>query len=440
MSWICGFLVLVAVSGFGAENDPDTIAKYLAGLAVPAAPANAPSQLSAYSPQSAQVRPALPTATPSPVMKRIPRPGSAIPYRQQASSPTDRGSGGPQPSSSATFNPSTSQPGENPWLTHSVGLDRAWKRTEQQQLSSIATWAPQFLGAAYQSNGTMFYMFSGPDFLYAHAFFPNARTYIFCGNEPVGPPPDLDKVPPAVLPVALANIRKSLESALNWSFFITKDMKTDLTRPELSGTVPLLYVFLARTGCTIESVTPVAIDRDGNVNEGEKGQTPGIRIVFTRGPSSQTLYYFCSDLSDDGVKVTPGLLRFCEKQGEGVSFLKAASYLMHETGFSRVRDFLLRNSRLIVQDDSGIPMRFLAQQNWNVRYCGRYTGPIEIFKKYWQPDLADDYARQISAPLPFGFGYQWQPDRSDVMIATPPAREISRSRPAIARPGENTGG
>ena len=398
---IGGFLFFVtAVSGFGAENDPDAIAKHLAGLTVPAAPADAPPQLSAHTPQSAQVRRALPAATPRPVVTRVPRPGSAIPYRQQASSPSDRGSV-PQPSSSSTLNPSTSQPSGNPWLIHSSELDRAWKRTEQQQLSSIATWASQFLGSAYQANNTVFYMFSGPDFLYAHAFFPDARTYVFCGNEPVGAPPDLDKVPPAALPAALANIRKSLESVLNWSFFITKDMKTDLTRPELSGTVPLLYVFLARTGCTIQSVTPVAIDRDGNVNEGEKGQTPGIRIVFTSGPSSQTLYYFCSDLSDDGVKATPGFLRFCEKQGEGVSFLKAASYLMHETGFSRVRDFLLGNSRLIVQDDSGIPMRFLAQQNWNVRYCGRYRSNRDI-----QEVLATGLGRRL-CPSDFGAVAVW---------------------------------
>jgi hypothetical protein len=32
----------------------------------------------------------------------------------------------------------------------------------------------------------MFYMFSGPDFLYAQTFFPNADTYILCGIEPIG--------------------------------------------------------------------------------------------------------------------------------------------------------------------------------------------------------------------------------------------------------------
>ena len=419
---LSAFLFLLAVSrGLSAtDNDPDTIAKYLSGLTVPAVPAGAPSQILAPTPKPVEIRPAFPAVTPSPAPTFVPAPGSLIPRRRHSPGPTSRASAIPQPSVS-TLNSSTSQPGDNPWLTHSAELDQAWKRTQEQQLSGIANWAPEFLGGAYQANTTMFYMFSGPDFLYAHAFFPNARTYIFCGNEPVGTPPDISRIPPSALPVALANIRKSLESVLNWSFFITKDMKTDLTRTELSGTLPLLYVFLARLHCTIESVTPVAIDRDGNVSEGEKGETAGVRIVFTSSPgSSQTLYYFCSDLSDDGVKATPGFLRFCEQQGQGVSLLKAASYLMHEPGFSRVREFLLEHSSLILQDDSGIPLRFLAEKQWNIRYYGRYTGPIDVFKKYWQPDLADNYARQVSPSLPFGFGYQWQPDHSDVMIATPP--------------------
>jgi hypothetical protein len=93
---------------------------------------------------------------------------------------------------------------------------------------------------------------------------------------------------------------------------------------------------------------------------------------------------------------------------------------MHETGFSRVREFLLNRSELILQDDSGIPLRFLGGQSWDIRYCGQYTGPIEVFKKYWQSDLADEYARNASAPLPFGFGYQWQPNRSDLMILKRP--------------------
>ncbi len=140
------------------------------------------------------------------------------------------------------------------WKTHAADLDRAWKQFDERQLAKIRDWAPQALGPAYQDNGPMYYMFSGPDFLYANAFFPNASTYILCGTEPVGAIPDITKMPQHVLPSALANLRKSLDSVLSWSFFITKNMKVDLRQQQLSGTLPLLYVFLARAGCTIESV------------------------------------------------------------------------------------------------------------------------------------------------------------------------------------------
>jgi hypothetical protein len=183
--------------------------------------------------------------------------------------------------------------------------------------------------------------------------------------------------------------------------------------------LPLLYVFVARTGCTIDSVALVSLDKDGTLTDASKGETSGVRITLT-SPSglSQTLYYFCTDLSDDGVKSKPGFLRFCANQGRGVSLLKAASYLMHEAGFSRVREFLLSQSDLILQDDSGIPLRYFQDRDWSIRYCGRYVGPIKVFQQYWQPDLADAYKRVVPVPLPFSFGYQWQPNRSDLIIAS----------------------
>src|SRR5438105_3005169 len=82
-----------------------------------------------------------------------------------------------------------------------------------------------------------------PVCLFAPAFFANARTYILCGTEPIGAVPDVNTIPPDELSATLANLRTSLESVLSWSFFITKNMKTDLTRTRLNGTLPLLYVF-----------------------------------------------------------------------------------------------------------------------------------------------------------------------------------------------------
>jgi len=306
------------------------------------------------------------------------------------------------------------------WKTHAADLDRAWKQFDERQLAKIRDWAPQALGPAYQDSGPMYYMFSGPDFLYANAFFPNASTYILCGTEPVGPIPDITKMPQHVLPSALANLRKSLDSVLSWSFFITKNMKVDLRQQQLSGTLPLLYVFLARAGCTIESVELVALDKEGSFVPPGKGTTPGVRITFT-GPAArpQTLYYFTTDLADWAIRAIPNFGKFCEQQGQGVTLLKAASFLMHSDNFSKVRGYLLAHSKVILEDDSGIPYRFFTNDKWTVRFYGHYAGPIKRFLKNPQPDLAKDNAASNPPPLPFSFGYQWQPSRSSLMIATP---------------------
>jgi hypothetical protein len=306
------------------------------------------------------------------------------------------------------------------WTTHATDLDKAWKQLEQRQLSKISGWAPQALGDAYQDTGPMYYMFSGPDFLYAHAFFPNASTYILCGVEPVGPIPDVTKVPHPALASALANLRKSLDAVLSFSFFITKNMKVDLRQQQISGTLPVLYVFLARAGCTIESVELVALDKSGAFVPEGKGTTPGAKIVFT-GPTgrSQTLYYFTTDLANWAIKVNPNFMNFCEQQGNGVSLLKAASYLMHSDNFSQVREFLLTHSKMILQEDSGIPYRYFAKNKWDLQFYGHYIGPINRFLKNGQLDLARDANASHPSPLPFSFGYQWKPSQSAIMIATP---------------------
>ena len=85
------------------------------------------------------------------------------------------------------------------WRNHANSLDEAWFKKEYHQLTPIRAWMGANANEYYNSTNTMYYMFSGPDFLYAHAFFPNASTYILAGLEPVGQVPDLSKVAPGNL-------------------------------------------------------------------------------------------------------------------------------------------------------------------------------------------------------------------------------------------------
>ena len=149
----------------------------------------------------------------------------------------------------------------------------------------------------------MFYMFSGPDFLYANAFYPKATTYVLSALEPPGSVPDLTKLPRGGVGAALASVEHSLGSILSFSFFITKKMKVDLHEGQVNGAMPLLYVFLARSGKTIKNVSTVALDDKGtayfaNDNLGANA-TRGLRIVFAGSDGvEKTLYYFSTDLSE----------------------------------------------------------------------------------------------------------------------------------------------
>lgn len=307
---------------------------------------------------------------------------------------------------------------ETAWENHASAFHRAWLDIEQRQLSQIRTWMPVTLNYIYQDPSPLFYMFSGPDFLYANAFYPNASTYILCGREPVGTLPDVATLRPEARAGALATLRTALNAILSYSFFITADMKNDLNQTQLSGTIPVLYVFLARAGYQITSAELVKVDDKGSLTTG-KSKTPGVKITFIgRMGRPQTLYYFTTDLSDWGIKSNPGFINFCKSHGQGNGFAKAASYLMHMNEFSSVRNFLLTNTRNMLEDDSGIPVKYFASDQWMVSLYGHYPGPIELFKQHFQPDLDAAFKSGHASELPFGVGYQWRPGVSSLIVAT----------------------
>lgn len=311
------------------------------------------------------------------------------------------------------------------WQEHAKYFDTAWAGLEQRQLSKIRAWDTAFIPDASSAKTPVFYMFSGPDYLYVDTFYPNASTYVLCGIEPVGPIPDVAKIKPGTLPVELHALQASLNSVLSFSFFITKDMKSDLQNHELNGTLPVIYIFMARSNKTIHEVTLVGLDSNGVVetmddtNPGKKTLAPGIKITFSQPNATepQTLYYFSTDISNDGLRKS-GFLKFCKSLAPGNSFVKSASYLMHENYFSMIRSFLLDNSITLIEDDSGIPISYFSADKWQTRYFGSYPGPISLFAKYAQTDLFSIYLKSHPIPLDFGIGYRHYAKQSTLILST----------------------
>ena len=316
---------------------------------------------------------------------------------------------------------------KNPeWAQHAHFFDSIFSREDANTLSKVRAFAKEHLP---QHSDTMLYMFSGPDFLYATSFFPAASTYVLSGLEPVGDVPQLTSLPRYEVDASLRNMEGSLATILNLSFFITKNMKTQLTTGPIYGTLPILYVFLARTGKTVHEVSFVSLDKEGNfIAQDDPGKragrattqsaAKGVKIVFSDGNGPrQTLYYFSTDLSDGGVKIS-GFLEFCAKLGAADSFLKSASYLLHGGNFSRVRSFLVNHSATILQDDSGIPLAYFDPKQWRLQPFGHYLAPLGIFPNTYQPRMAELF--RDAAPLDFGIGYLWRKNESNLLLATRP--------------------
>lgn len=146
---------------------------------------------------------------------------------------------------------------------------------------------------------------------------------------------------------------------------------------------------------------------------------PGLKIVFRRTPGAgeQTIYYIQANVVDDALKSNGALLRWAGSFGTGNVYLKAASYLMHEPSFSRIREFLLSHADAVLQDDSGIPYRFFQNGSWQCWLFGTYTGTLDIFTKYYQSDLQAAFASRGAQALPFGTGYKWRLGESNLMLA-----------------------
>jgi hypothetical protein len=302
------------------------------------------------------------------------------------------------------------------WQQHAGTMEASFAKLNTKQLLKLHAWEAQYFPESQRPVPVAFYMFSGPDLLYVDQFFPKASTYILCGKESTGPPPDPLRV--TNMSAALGNLESAMYSSLRFSFFITKEMKVDLQSQQFNGTLPILYVFLARANKSITDLSYGSLGEDGAFREGNGGGIPGVRINYIDNHSgdAQTLFYFTTDISDGGIGSDPGFLRFCEHFGVGVSFLKASSYLMFEEGFDRIRNFILDHSNTIVQDDAGVPLAYLNPNKWNIRVFGNYIGPTEIFKQHYQPKLMEIYQQSSPPPLEFNFGYRWNYKESNLMV------------------------
>jgi hypothetical protein len=211
-------------------------------------------------------------------------------------------------------------------------------------------------------------------------------------------------------------------------YFITEHMARQLSYRTALGVLPIILAQLSRLDFEILSVEKIFLGsegeevKDGSGNEAKKGEESneileGIRINIKVKDEEKKLIYIKCNLGNSNKKQITTLFNFVKK-APFITLIKSASYAFEDAAvFSGIRTFVLDNSSAILQDDTGIPFKFL-RNRYKVTLFGHYEKPtLPVFKKNLQKDLAAAYKLSPNNPLPFKMGYGCLSDQSNLLLA-----------------------
>lgn len=318
------------------------------------------------------------------------------------------------------------------WMDYQTSIDTSWKNMFAKRLGKMKEWEQTTFSKSKNDTLTLFYPFSGPDFLHAFYLYPETKEYILAALEPIVPIPPLDSVKVKARDQFLDSLNHSLRDIFYKSYFITTHMMKDLK--QIRGVLPPLYFFIERSGHELLEQQFITLDSNGEETVVKAGQLSsqkvrGVKLKIRNTITLQikTLYYFSIDISNGGLKKKPEFVKFVMNRGHFNTFVKSASYLMHNTDFTQMRSLILDHTESLFQDDTGVPFKaFKNKLDMNVQLYGEYTKPVKDFGAYtYQADLDSAYkASKDKLPLPFSLGYHWSSKIQNYML-------IRKSQPGI---------
>jgi len=293
-------------------------------------------------------------------------------------------------------------------LSFSRNIRKEWQSTRQRVLQPVETWAYDEIPGTLIRNALVFYPFSGPDFAFVNAIYPGTSVYVLAGLEPVGSFSDAHDTSHSATREHLRELNRILYYSNRFGFFRTRDMARQLKK---IGVFNILLFYIANSGYDIGAMRLLSWDPARCDTTASEHALPNVCYIEFRHPKSgnvSKLFYFAKDLSDRSLKKDTCWLSWIGNKASGkslVSLTKSASYLMHSRQFSTVRGFVVENSLLHVQDDTGIPFRFLSNSDRVNTLYGSYERPIRLFSSRYQSDLRMAYDSMQVRPLPFLIGY-----------------------------------
>lgn len=250
------------------------------------------------------------------------------------------------------------------------------------------------------------YLFAGPDIATAAALFSRADHLVLVADQWVE---TWDATPPTV-----EQQQAECEVAryfARYGYFRTRHLEgldTVKVRPRFLN---LLLHNLQLADLRVEAAHYLAVGDDGEaraVAAAAGARQAGIRFYVRRPDGSRArIDYLRVDLSDAGLKQAPAQQRFLKQSVSDVVLLKSASHLLQTSAFSITADLVSRQSRALVQDETGLPID-TAREAFDLRLYGDFSDA----HWRWSGKPAAQKLRKFQQeagtvePLFFTFGYE----------------------------------
>lgn len=300
----------------------------------------------------------------------------------------------------------------------------AWSIYEKRIGQPLLTWAQKEV--AWSEAGTVFYPFSGPDFVTVERMFPNASRYVLVAIQKARPPAD----PPRLSDAYLTKLGTAWMQFGQLGYFRTVDLESDQRdKANTVGITTILMAFAARLGYEVQDVVPIGFNASKADWDALSGPSTwrSVRLTLKKAGRQVTLDYISLDLSDRGLQARPELEGWMNALAAKPVLLKAASHLLQEPQFQSLRSKIVQAAPLVVQDETGLDFNDLKPIG-PVRLYGKFVKTHGLFKATKQKSLAAAYkADTAPGELPFAFSYLKSDGARSMQIARRPSTVKAKS-------------
>ncbi len=326
------------------------------------------------------------------------------------------------------------------------------KRQKPKYQRFVEHWgvpAKQFLTSLEPRNlpRELVYPMGGGDLMMALVAFPDAEAVTTLSLELAGDPRRLKTLKDS------SSLKKSLDGVAeaSGSTLVSNDSKSAtmsaIQTGDLPGQLSMHLIGLVLAGQMPVSVRFFKIEDDGSLHyysqseidalESAKAdrlnkawKSPDFSPAFANVevqfvPKGEPLAprrthrHIAANLSDDGLKKSPGVLEHLVRKGKVAMMTKAASYVLWRSDFGTLRDAITSHATFMVSDSTGVPPKHWKKAGCAVETYGTFQKSFLETAESTQDELRREWAAQPFRKLPMRFGY---PDgseekRSHLMVA-----------------------